>query len=176
MTSWRYGETPGAERGPSAEQPEGQRPQQELEDRLQRMTVEYLRAELRHLGAKRNGCKQELVRRLLCWHDALATQGTVQIFVEPLTGPQIALDVRPLDSVDTVRMAIHRKEGTPPDRQLLSFDGKRLEDGHTLLSCDAGRGSTLCLGGWLRGGSQPGPEAGWLSREDREGYGYGEPS
>ena len=32
------GETPGAERGPSAEQPEGQRPQQELEDRLQRMT------------------------------------------------------------------------------------------------------------------------------------------
>ena len=31
------GETPGAERGPSAEQPEGQRPQQELEDRLRRM-------------------------------------------------------------------------------------------------------------------------------------------
>ena len=32
------GETPGAERGQSAEQPEGQRPQQELEDRLRRMT------------------------------------------------------------------------------------------------------------------------------------------
>ena len=31
------GETPGAERGQSAEQPEGQRPQQELEDRLRRM-------------------------------------------------------------------------------------------------------------------------------------------
>ena len=123
-----------------------------------------------------SGCKQELVRRLLCWHDALATQGTVQIFVEPLTGPQIALDVRPLDSVDTVRMAIHRKEGASPHRQLMSFDGKRLEDGHTLLSCDVGRGSTLRLGGWLRGGSQPGPEAGWLSREGREGYGYGEPS
>ena len=62
----------------------------------------------------------------------------MQICVEPLTGPQIALDVRPLDSVDTVRMAIHRKDGTPPDRQLLSFDGKRLEEGHTLLSCNVG--------------------------------------
>ena len=69
----------------------------------------------------------------------------VRIFVKTLIGEIIALAVKFSDSIETVKLKIHDKEYIPPDKQILTFNGKLLENEHTLYDCNIQHGSTLNL-------------------------------
>ena len=68
-----------------------------------------------------------------------------QIFVKPLTGRTIKLDVLVRDKIENVKAMIQDRTKIPPDRQGLVFNGRELEDERTVYEYDLYRELTVNL-------------------------------
>ncbi|OJT05064.1 Polyubiquitin [Trametes pubescens] len=71
----------------------------------------------------------------------------MQIFVKTLSGKTITLEVKPLDTIGSVKAKIQTKEGTRPDQQSIKFAEEQLEDDRTLSDYNIRWNSTLRLVG-----------------------------
>ena len=85
---------------------------------------------------------------------ALDSKGDkMQIFVVPMGGKTITLDVYPNDSIENVKLQLQDKEGIPPQKQRLIFNAKELRYGRCLADYDIQNHSRLHLVLRLHGGT-----------------------
>ena len=61
------------------------------------------------------------------------------------TGKTIGLSISPLFTIESVKQKITETEGIPPHCQQLTFTGRVLEDGFTVMDYNMQTGSTLDL-------------------------------
>ena len=69
----------------------------------------------------------------------------MRIFVKTVIGEIITLMVKPSCTIENLKHKIHNKKHIPPNKQILTFYGKQLENEHTLYDCNIQQESTLHL-------------------------------
>ena len=67
------------------------------------------------------------------------------IYVKPITGSSITLEVVPSSTIKDVKNMIQDKESFPPNQQILTYAGEDLKDEYTLHHYNIDMESTLCL-------------------------------
>ncbi|AMD18978.1 HBR077Cp [Eremothecium sinecaudum] len=72
--------------------------------------------------------------------------------VKTLTGKEIPIEVEPEYRVYRIKELLEEKEGIPPAQQRLIFQGKQIDDEHTVSAAKLSHGMQLHLVLTLRGG------------------------
>jgi hypothetical protein len=67
----------------------------------------------------------------------------ITVVIHRFDGNQVNLVVEPAYKIERVKVEIEAETGVHPDRQSLFFEGKELDDGHTLFDCNVASGSTI---------------------------------
>jgi Ubiquitin family len=67
----------------------------------------------------------------------------MEIYFKMFMGKTIALNVEPSYYIEQIKEMLQDKEGIPPDEQILTLDGKLLEDGTILYDYDIYKDGTL---------------------------------
>lgn len=74
-----------------------------------------------------------------------ANSFSMQIFIQPISGDTITLDVEPTDSIQIIKSKIFDQIGIPADQQTLMFANKVLEDNRTIADYNIPKDGTLLL-------------------------------
>jgi ubiquitin C len=64
------------------------------------------------------------------------------IFIKTLEGRSMTFEVKPTDTVDSLKHLIEKRENIAPNLQRLLFGGKQLEEGKTLKDYNIGPDAT----------------------------------
>ena len=76
-------------------------------------------------------------------HETPPSKRAIEIYVRIPTGKVITLNVKPSDSIESVKAKIEEKEGIPPGQQKLVYAGNYLQDGRTLQSYPIQKEATM---------------------------------
>ena len=76
-------------------------------------------------------------------HETPPSKRAIEIYVRTPTGKVITLNVKPSDSIESVKAKIEEKEGIPPGQQKLVYAGNYLQDGRTLQSYPIQKEATM---------------------------------
>ena len=74
-----------------------------------------------------------------------------QIFIKPLSGPSIPMRVLSRDTFGHVKAKIYDMIGYNPDKIILTFESRQLEDGHTIGDYSIQKESNIWIPGRLLG-------------------------
>jgi len=94
----------------------------------------------------------------------------MQISVKTYTGKKITLDVSVLDTIADIKAKL-QKPGLEPARQRLTFAGKELEDGSTLMQCGIFEGVELRMQYLIPRRGEPGFDCSMSDSDDDKGKG-----
>ena len=78
-------------------------------------------------------------------HSILRSVQHTLIYVKPIAGRPVALEVVQSSTIKDIKNMIQEKECIPHDQQILIYAGKQLKDEHTLYHYNINMESTLCL-------------------------------
>jgi ubiquitin C len=74
-----------------------------------------------------------------------SSSGSIHIFVKTLTGKTLTYNAQISDTIEHVKAKIQDKTDIPIDDQCLIFEGRQLEEDHTLLDYNVKRDSTIWM-------------------------------
>lgn len=86
------------------------------------------------------------------YRSSLQQEGTMDLFIETLTGTAFEMTVSPFDTIMSIKSKIQRVEGIPVSQQHLLYNLQELEDSSCLIDYSIKDGATLKLVLSMRGG------------------------
>ena len=73
------------------------------------------------------------------------SQRMIKIYIESINDSNVFTDIKPCDTINTLKKRIHEIVSVPQQTQMLSYDGKILRNNNKLNNYGIQTGSTIAL-------------------------------